>query len=170
MSGSCRQVFLKIQINNMKRSLIILIFGISIATCNQTDKKTTEVITPAIERADDFTRVFEDSANFTTMQWLDSTYQDLGKVEEGQVVDVTFRFKNTGDKPLVVTKVSTSCGCTTITEKPNEPLTPGQESVIKAKFDSKNMAGERTREVYVSTNTKKSTSHILILRVDVVKK
>ena len=154
----------------MKRILIILSFGISITACKQADKKTTDAITPATKQAGDLNKALEDSANFTTMHWLDSTYQDLGKVEEGQVVDVAFRFKNTGDKPLIVTKVSTSCGCTTITEKPNEPLTPGQESVIKAKFDSKNMAGERTREVYVSANTKKSTSHILILRVDVVKK
>ena len=154
----------------MKRILIILSFGISITACKQADKKTTDAINPAPEQAGGLNNALEDSSNFTTMQWLDSTYQDLGKVEEGQVVDVAFRLKNTGDKPLIVTKVSTSCGCTTITEKPNEPLTPGQESVIKAKFDSKNMAGERTREVYVSANTKKSTSHILILRVDVVKK
>ena len=170
MSGSFRQVFLKIQVNNMKKILIILIFGISIPACKQADKKATEAITPATKQAGDLTKALEDSANFTTIHWLDSTYQDLGKVEEGQVVDVAFRLKNTGDKPLIVTKVSVSCGCTTITEKPNEPLTPGQEGVIKAKFDSKNMAGERTREVYVTANTKKSTSHILILRVDVVKK
>ncbi len=154
----------------MKRILILLSFGISISACKQADKKATGDITPVAKQADDLTKVLEDSANFTTIDWLDSTYQDLGKVEEGQVVDVAFRFKNTGDKPLIVTKVSTSCGCTTITEKPNEPLTPGQEGVIKAKFDSKNMAGERTREVYVNANTKKGTSHVLILRVGVVKK
>ena len=86
------------------------------------------------------------------------------------MVDVAFRFKNTGDKPLVISRVSTSCGCTTIPEKPNAPFAPGQEGVIKAKFDSKNMAGERVREVYVTANTKKSMSHILYLQVDVVKK
>ena len=150
----------------MKRILIILVSGISIATCKQADKKATEVVTPVTPPADGFQKALEDSANFTTIHWLDSTYQDLGKVEEGQVVDVAFRFKNTGDKSLIVTNVSTSCGCTTISEKPNEPLSPGQEGVIKAKFDSKNMAGERIREVYVSANTKKSISHILILRVD----
>lgn len=154
----------------MKRILIILIFGISITACKQADKKETEVLTPVNDKAVDFDKALEDSANFTNIQWLDSTHQDLGKVEEGQVVDVAFRFKNTGDKPLIITNVTTSCGCTTIPEKPKGPFTPGQEGVIKARFDSKNMAGDRSREVYVSANTKKTTSHILILRVEVVKK
>lgn len=154
----------------MRRIFIIFIFGISIGACNQADKKETEVISPKNEQPSSLDKVLEDSANFTDIQWLDSTYQDLGKVEEGQVVDVAFRFKNTGDKPLIISSVSTSCGCTTVPEKPKEPFAPGQEGVIKAKFDSKNMAGERVREVFVSANTKKSTSHILFLRVDVVKK
>jgi len=154
----------------MKSILSILIFSTSIFACKPADKKTAEVITPKTEQSGGLSKALEDSANFTTIQWLDSTYQDLGKVEEGQVVDVAFRFKNTGDKPLIISSVSTSCGCTTIPEKPNEPFAPGQEGVIKAKFDSKNMAGERLREVYVTANTIKSKSHTLFLQVDVVKK
>lgn len=154
----------------MKRIFIIFIFGISITACNQADKKETEVITPQNEQPGSLDKVLEDSTQFTSIHWLDSTYQDLGKVEEGRVVDVAFRFKNTGDKPLIISSVATSCGCTTVPEKPKGPFAPGEEGVIKAKFDSKNMAGERVREVFVSANTKKSTSHILSLRVDVVKK
>jgi len=154
----------------MKKIWIIIIFGISITACDQADKKETEVITPKVEQRGSLDNVLEDSVNFTAIHWLDSTYQDLGKVEEGRVVDVAFRFKNTGDKPLIISSVSTSCGCTTVPEKPKGPFAPGEEGVIKAKFDSKNMAGERVREVFVSANTTKSTSHILLLRVDVVKK
>jgi hypothetical protein len=161
---------LKIKIGNMKRIVVILGFSISIATCKQAEKKTPPEVTPRTEQSNDLNKALEDSANFTNIFWLDSTYQDLGKVEEGQVVDVAFRFKNTGDKPLIISSVSTSCGCTTIPETPKEPFVPGQEGVIKAKFDSKNMAGERLREVYVRANTKKSTSHVLVLHVDVVKK
>ena len=38
-----------------------------------------------------------DSTKFTTIQWIDST-RDYGKIKEGQMLDVSFRFKNTGDK------------------------------------------------------------------------
>lgn len=154
----------------MKKIFTIFIFGIGIVACDEADKKATEEITPGNAQTGGLDKVLEDSASFTAIHWLDSTYQDLGKVEEGRVVDVAFRFKNTGDKPLIISSVTTGCGCTTVPEPPRGPFAPGEEGVIKAKFDSKNMAGERVREVYVSANTKNSTSHILLLRVDVVKK
>lgn len=152
----------------MKKLLTILSLSTSIIACKETEKKQTEAVTDLNQ--DHFLKALEDSANFTTIEWLDSTYQDLGKVEEGQVVDVTFRFKNTGDKPLIIADITVSCGCTTIPEKPKNPFDPGQEGVIKAKFDSKNMAGERLREVFVKANTINNRTHKLTLRVDVVKK
>ena len=154
----------------MKRISIILFSCMSLAACKQTDKKEPGNEPTASKQALDSTRVLEDLANFTTIHWFDSTYQDLGKVEEGQIVDVAFRFKNSGSKPLIVTSVSVGCGCTTISEKPNEPVLPGQDGVIRAKFDSKNMAGDRLKEIYVSANTEISRSHVLVFRVDVVKK
>ena len=154
----------------MKEVILVLFFSVTIATCKEADKKTTKISTPEKEQTTTSNNTLQDSANFTTMYWLDSTYQDLGKVEEGQVVDVAFRFKNTGSKPLIIPSVSVSCGCTTIPDKPKEPFAPGQEGVIKAKFDSKNMAGERLREVYVTANTKNNTKHTLAFRVEVIKK
>ena len=154
----------------MKEVLLVVFFGLTIAACKEADKKTTKDPVPGKEQSTTSTNALEDSANFTTIYWLDSTYQDLGKVEEGQVVDVAFRFKNTGSNPLIIPSVSVSCGCTTVPDKPKEPYAPGQEGVIKAKFDSKNMAGERLREVYVSANTKQGTKHTLAFRVEVIKK
>jgi len=112
-------------------------------------------------------KALKDSANFTTVEWLDSTYKDLGKVKEGQQVEVSFRFKNTGTKNLVIDDVTASCGCT-VPEKPQEPITPGQEGMIKAKFDSKGKpVGEARKEVYVTANTTPSTSHTLTFRVEI---
>ena len=153
----------------MKNILFILIFWFTVLACRNGDNKVTDADSPETMQPDDLKKTLEDSANFTSMQWLDSTYQDLGKVEEGQIVDVAFRFKNIGAKPLIIRGVSVSCGCTTISDKPTEPYSTGQEGIIKAKFDSKNMAGERLREIYVSANTMQDTSHILVFRVEVIK-
>jgi hypothetical protein len=109
-----------------------------------------------------------DTANFTTLQWIDSTHQDLGKVQEGQVVEVTWRFKNSGTKPLIITNTSASCGCT-VAEKPEEPIAPGGEGIIKAKFDSKSREGTQRKDVYVTANTSSSTNHQLSFAVDVKK-
>ena len=113
-------------------------------------------------------KVMADTANFTTIEWYDSAFHDLGKVKEGETVEVAFRFKNTGSKPLVITSVSASCGCT-IPEKPEKPFAPGEEGVIKAKFDSNGKSGMNTKTVYVNANTTPTTNHQLNFQVEVIK-
>jgi len=108
-----------------------------------------------------------DTANYTSIQWIDSTYQDLGKVKKGQVAEVSWRLKNVGDKPLVIAQVTPGCGCT-VADKPEEPIMPGGESVIKAKFNSAGQsAGEHRKYISVLANTKEATNYQLQFRVDV---
>ena len=86
----------------------------------------------------------------TTVQIIDSTY-NFGKVAEGEIVEYNYRFKNIGTKPLIVTNVSASCGCT-VPEKPEQPIKPGETGFIKVKFDSKNRVGSAHKTVTVSSN------------------
>ena len=87
----------------------------------------------------------------TTVQMIDSVY-DFGKVTEGEIVEFSYRFKNTGDKPLVITeRPRASCGCT-IAEKPEEPILPGTIGFIKVKFNSENRPGEAHKTVMVLSN------------------
>jgi len=111
----------------------------------------------------------KDSANFTTMQWLDSMHRDLGKVKEGEQVEVSFRFKNTGTKPLVIASVRASCGCT-IPETPKEPFAAGAEGFIKARFNSSGRTGMNHKAVYVTANTTPNTMQQLEFTVEVEKK
>jgi hypothetical protein len=110
-----------------------------------------------------------DSANFTQIQWIDSIHQNLGKVKEGSVLEVSWRFKNTGTKPLIISNVNASCGCT-VAEKPEAPVAAGEEGVIKAKFDSKERQGMQRKDVYVLANTTGMNNHQLSFAVDVEKK
>ncbi len=73
------------QFINMKEVILFLFFVITLAACKEADKKTNKISTPEKEQTTVAKKALEDSANFTTIYWLDSTYQDLGKVEEGQV-------------------------------------------------------------------------------------
>lgn len=75
-----------------------------------------------------------DSSKFTSIQWIDSS-KSLGSIEEGQVLKISYRFKNSGTKPLIIEKVQPGCGCT-VADYPKEPIAPGQEAEIKAEFDS----------------------------------
>lgn len=132
----------------MKNLLILLAVIVSLAACNAGDVKETKPTLSEDQKAD----AAKDTSNFTSIQWLDSTYNDLGKVKEGQVVEVSYRFRNTGQKNLIISDVQAQCGCT-IPEKPEEPIAPGEEGVIKAKFDSKNRKGENRKDVFVQANT-----------------
>ncbi len=155
----------------MKKLLIPLVATAGLITCTTTDKKTdgqkskedlAKDSIAAVEKA----KVINDTANYTTLQWLDSITTDLGKVKEGKQVEVAYHFKNTGDKPLVVVNVSASCGCT-VPEKPEQPVAPGKEGVIKAKFDSQGRKGVNDKHIFVDANTKPSRSHELSFRVEV---
>ena len=130
--------------------------------CETADKNSVKQLTQQQKDS-----VANDSANFTSIQWLDSTYKDLGKIKEGQVVEINYRFKNSGDKNLVIANVSASCGCT-VPEKPEKPFAPGEEGVIKAKFDSKGRPkGETRKDVFVTANTNPEKLTQLSFRVEI---
>ena len=49
------------------------------------------------------------------------TKHDFGKIMQGEKVNWTFDFTNTGDGDLVISQASASCGCT-VPEWPKEPI------------------------------------------------
>jgi Protein of unknown function (DUF1573) len=109
-----------------------------------------------------------DSSQFTTIQWLDSS-KDFGKIREGQKLEVAFRFKNTGDKPLVIQRVQPSCGCT-VAEQSKEPVAPGAQGQIRATFNSEGRTGINHKTLFVYANTKGTQNHSLQFVVEVEKK
>jgi hypothetical protein len=119
-----------------------------LAACESGDKKAEQ---PALTQ-EQISKAATDTANFTTIEWIDSINLDLGKAKEGQIIEVSYRFKNSGTKNLIIEDVSASCGCT-VPEKPEKPFAPGEEGVIKAKFDSKGKVGANNKNVSVKANT-----------------
>ena len=77
---------------------------------------------------------------------------DFGTLLQGEVVTYSFHFTNTGNMPLIISNVSTSCGCT-VGEYPREPIAPGDKGAIKATYDSKGHHGFQSRTLTVVTNT-----------------
>lgn len=141
----------------MRYLLTCFLAGVLLAGCKNNDKSGSPA--PA---------AITDSTQFTTIQWLDST-KDFGKIEEGQKLEVSFRFKNTGDKPLVIERVQPSCGCT-VAEQSTEPIAPGGEGQVKASFNSQGRTGVNHKTLYVYANTKGTRSHSLQFVVQVDKK
>jgi len=77
---------------------------------------------------------------------------DFGTINEGDVVEHTYNFKNTGNKPLLISEVQVSCGCT-VPVWPREPIGPGQSSSIKLQFNSNNKQDNILKDVTIISNT-----------------
>lgn len=110
-----------------------------------------------------------DTARYTNIQWLDSSSRNYGSIPEGQKLDVSFRFRNTGSTPLVIGQIRPSCGCT-IAEQPKAPIAPGAEGQIRATFNSQGRSGVNHKTLFVTTNTKGTQNYSLQFVVQVDKK
>ncbi|TCJ13801.1 DUF1573 domain-containing protein [Flaviaesturariibacter flavus] len=148
----------------MKAILLLSAAAVTLAACNANDSSAGAQSDSAHRaRAE---QVMQDTANFTTIEWLDSTNQDLGKVMMGAKVEVVWRFRNSGNKPLVIERAQPGCGCT-VAEKPEAPIAPGGEGRIRATFDSEGRAGSNHKNVLVMANTKPRQDHDLQFSIEV---
>ncbi len=89
---------------------------------------------------------------------------DYGIIKKGADGARIFTFTNTGDAPLVITGVRSSCGCT-VPEKPKDPILPGKEGVIKVKYDT-NRVGPFFKTTWVSSNAGDTKKIIIKGRVE----
>lgn len=93
---------------------------------------------------------------------------DFGTIKEGDVVEHTFTFKNTGDAPLIISDAKATCGCT-VPEKPTEPIPVGGTGEIKVRFNSNKKAGTQNKTVTLTANTWPTTKRLRI-KANVLKK
>lgn len=97
----------------------------------------------------------------TTVMAFEETDFDFGSVKEGEKVKHTYKFKNTGSEPLIISSAKGSCGCT-VPKWPSEPIAPGASGVIDVEFDSKGKPGKQTKRVTVNANTVPAQSFLNI--------
>ena len=75
---------------------------------------------------------------------------DYGTIEKGADGVRIFEFTNTGNAPLIITKVKSSCGCT-VPSWPTEPIMAGETGEIKVKYDTNRVMPIR-KTITVSSN------------------
>ena len=141
----------------MKKAAIIFLFAAILVGCKSTDKKAGGQSATLTE--EEKQKALTDSTNFTSIEWLDPIVQDLGKLVKEQSIEISFRFKNSGSKVLLIESVSAQCGCT-IPEKPEKPIAPGEEGIIKAKYNGSGH-GTISKQIYVKANTRPAKDHTL---------
>lgn len=86
---------------------------------------------------------------------------DFGEIEFGKVVNYDFVIKNSGQAPLEIKRVATSCGCTTA-KVSLQTIEPGQSAELKVTYDTAAMGdgphgkGNQERIIYIKSNDPKS--------------
>lgn len=97
-----------------------------------------------------------------------SETHDFGMIKEGEEAKHDFVLTNTGDKPLIISNVQASCGCTTPSWT-KEPIMPGKSGKVSAVFNSAGRPGPVFKTITVASNAS-NPSMTLTLNGMVLKK
>jgi|SRR5690606_18685717 len=87
---------------------------------------------------------------------------DFGDIKQGDKVEHTFTFKNSGTEPLILSNVLTTCGCTA-TNWPRDPIAPGKSGEITVKFNSAGKMGKQNKVVTVVSNATNAQERVKII-------
>ena len=74
-----------------------------------------------------------------------------------------FKYQNTGDKPVRIKSVHSSCGCTTAQSQKDE-IAPGAKGEITATFNIGDRTGTQVKSVTVETDDPAQASTVLLLK------
>jgi hypothetical protein len=77
---------------------------------------------------------------------------DFGDIVQGDKVEHTFSFTNTGTEPLIITNVQVTCGCTTPKGWPRDPIMPNHSGEITVGFSSSSKIGRQHKPITVISN------------------
>jgi hypothetical protein len=155
----------KFQPTNMKFVFIFITVTI-LFSCNQ-EKKNSKVVSSVVDEhlsdeelekqvkaieLEEKIEKQEELENRTSIMFEKTTH-DFGKVKPNTDNRYKFSFTNTGNKPLLISEVKASCGCTT-PYKPEKPILPGKTDVIEVNFQPKpSQSGEISKTITVESNT-----------------
>jgi len=120
----------------MKKLFTLLFVGLITLTVNAQEKTTAKV--------DPNAPAFE----------FESEVIDYGKIAYKANGLRTFKFKNIGKSPLIISRIQSSCGCTT-PKKPEGPIMPGETGEIDVKYATNRVGGfSKTITVYSNATEK----------------
>jgi len=144
----------------LKFALLSLAISAFAVSCQNKEEATTQTTDPnaAVQPS---AQTPEAPVGPTTTVTFDESQISFGTIQEGEVVNQVFTFKNTGTEPLILSDARGSCGCT-VPEWPKEPIAPGETGEITVQFNSAAKKGKRSQKVTITANTNPPQSFIYL--------
>ena len=90
--------------------------------------------------------------------FTESVY-DFKEIYQGDKVEHVFEFKNSGNKPLIISNVQTTCGCT-VPQYPKVAIAPGAKQEIKVIFNSRGKMGRQNKVITIISNAANNPERI----------
>ena len=137
--------------------LVLFIFAIALTSCKK--DATSKIKAENLKNVKGKVEVNKADAPVMT---FNETVHDFGDINEGDVAETTFKFKNTGKTDLVISNIKGSCGCTVPSNWKKEPIKPGEESEFTVKFNSRNKPNKQQKTVTITSNTAKGRDVVRI--------
>jgi len=128
---------------------------LGLLSCGEGDKKLPAEIVHNPVSADGSAK-----ENMPVMTFA-QTEHDFGRIIEGEKVVYRFKFTNTGKSELLISTVSTSCGCA-VAEYPRNIVKPGEEGSLKVTFDSQGRKGTQHKVITILANTQPNKTQLRI--------
>ena len=139
----------------MKR-FILLIAVLSI-TSSCGDDPFSKVKTENVEKA----LVRDNTPSKYPIMTFDKKVHDFGTIEDGTPQETIFSYTNTGEAPLVISEIKSTCGCTVPQDWSKAPLLPGESSQFTVNFNGKG-ANKTSKTVTIKANTRSGTESVRI--------
>ncbi len=99
-----------------------------------------------------------DTINIAKLYFPESKF-DFGFVTQGDSIVHEFPFYNRGKATLLITNVSSSCGCT-IPKVYKDKLEPGDSSILKVVFNTKDKVSYQEKKITIFANTFPSETEV----------
>lgn len=109
------------------------------------------------------------STSGAVITWEKSTH-DFGDVFQGDKVEHTFLFTNTGNKDLVITNVEVTCGCTTPKGWPRDLIAPSGSGKLTVAFNSAGKIGKQNKVITVTSNSVGTLNQVMFTATVLEKK
>jgi len=142
----------------MKKLVITLsaVLALGLTSCKDKGNASTMVKSENVEMA---ASRDAQSSELPVMEFEETEF-DFGKISRGTNVEHVFKFKNTGDAPLVIVSATSSCGCTIPTYS-DKPVAPGDTGELLVKYNGSGL-NEVTKVVTITANTQNGSEQLKI--------
>ena len=130
----------------MKRIVwfFVCVLFLSASACNESASKKVD--------QDKAAQSATETPAATTTMTFNKTVHDFGTIEEGETVQTTFTFTNTGQADLIIVDARGSCGCTVPNYLKHSHCSWCHREIL-VQFDSSNKPNMQQKTVTISANT-----------------